>query len=78
LDNRKNNLRIVNKAQQQQNRKVQYNSSTGFSGVDFHKDTEKYQSRLSYNGKRYHIGLFKTIKEAKKARDKKLKELSGE
>ena len=44
-------------------------------GVGFHKATNKWQARIIINGKRKHIGLFKTELEAHKAYQAKLKDI---
>ena len=46
-----------------------------YKGVNFHKATNKWQARIIINGKRKHIGLFKTELEAHKAYQAKLKDI---
>lgn len=60
LDNRKSNLRIVTISQNN------INKANIYSGVRPYKD--KYRARIKLNGKEIHIGIFKTLKEAMKAR----------
>lgn len=56
LDNRKNNLRIVTRSQNQLNRKLNYNSSTGVKGVSKERSKYGYYS-AHYRGKRLYKGL---------------------
>lgn len=63
LNNNINNLREATKSQNATNSKntKYYNgkpTSSGFKGVHWHKQREKWQSRISINGKRKHLGLF--------------------
>lgn len=44
------------------------NNSTGVRGVSFIPKTGKYLAYITFKKKRYHIGMFLTLEEAKKAR----------
>ena len=46
-----------------------------YKGVSFNKPSNKWQARITINGKQKHIGLFKTELEAHQACQSKLKEL---
>lgn len=73
---RPNHLRLVTHAQNQQNRRgAQSNSTTGVRGVYWSKRHRKYEAQVGLNGKRYHVGLFDTLEEAKAAVIAKRKEL---
>ena len=65
LDNRKSNLRIVSQKQNCLNQKIRKNNTSGFNGVSFCKDRNKFNA---YYGKK-RIGRFKTLEEAIKARE---------
>jgi len=39
-------------------------------GVDWHKQSGRYRAKIAINGKRKHLGLFKTVLEAKSTYDK--------
>jgi len=47
--------------------KLSKNNTTGYSGVVFYKDRNKYKAQPWVNGKQKTIGLFNTAKEAAKA-----------
>jgi hypothetical protein len=66
LDNRRQNLRIVTKAQAAQNRKANATGLSGLRGVSFHKNRKvrPWMAEGSVNGQRYYLGYFDTAKEA--------------
>jgi hypothetical protein len=67
-DNRIENLRCVNNHINHLNRPLQSNNKTGISGVSFSKKTEKYFAYITHNGKKNHLGVYKTLEEAIKIR----------
>jgi len=64
LNNRIDNLRDVPKGINQRNSKLNSNNTSGISGVVWHKQTKRWCSQSTVNGKRHHIGLFDDIKVA--------------
>jgi len=70
LDNRRENLRFVSRAQQRQNSPA--NSATGFKGVTLDKrwKNPRWQSRIWVGGHIQSLGTFDTPEEAAKAYDK--------
>ncbi|WP_411800508.1 HNH endonuclease [Cupriavidus respiraculi] len=64
LDNRRINLRICTKSQNQWNRRVGANSSTGVKGVSHVKSRGKYRAEIRVFGKRIHLGWFDQIDDA--------------
>lgn len=66
LDNRRDNLRIVTHAGNQQNQiKAQRNNKTsGVLGVTWNKINKKWRARIGFNGKQNYLGSFNTIEEA--------------
>lgn len=64
LDNRKSNLRSVTHSQNQMNRGVNKNSSSGFKGVGWCKQTNKWRVSISIKGKFKNLGRFSSIKDA--------------
>ena len=64
-DNRICNLRDILHDENNQNiNKPQKNNKTGYLGVSFMKNRNKYQAQICINGKTKHIGLFDSAKEA--------------
>lgn len=64
-DNRIVNLRIANKSGNAFNAKIYRNNSTGYKGV--YRKGEKFGVQARLNGKKVHIGTYKTIEEAANA-----------
>ena len=69
LNNQKLNLRVCTQKQNAQNNKGW--SSSPYLGVSITKRKNKYyiQARITVNKKSIHLGYFKTIEDAAKARD---------
>lgn len=64
LDNRIANLREVSRQQNMQNIKRMASNTSGFTGVSWNKPFFKWHARISYNGKRIHLGYFSDIWDA--------------
>lgn len=67
LDNRLENLRCVDRGENVRNSKVLRNSKSGVKGVRFRYN--RYQARITLNGKTMSLGHFDTLEEAKNARE---------
>jgi Icc-related predicted phosphoesterase len=77
-DNRWDNLRLSTHSQNLINRKKQKNNKSGFKGVYWQKDHNKWCSRINCIDKTHFIGYFNDPIEAAKAYDKKAIEFFGE
>lgn len=77
LDNRKCNLRICLKNENERNRKLQKNNSSGYKGVWYDKRDNKWRVSIQINKKRYHIGGFDDLIDAAKAYDEAAKIYHG-
>lgn len=75
LDNCRSNLRIATSGQNHQNTRRVGNS--GYRGVHWSKNEQKWVSRIGFNSKRYFLGSYRDIVTAAKAYNKKAKELYG-
>jgi hypothetical protein len=78
LDNRKENLRVCTQTQNNGNRKLNKNSTSGIKGISWNKINKKWKARISTKGKRKHLGYFKNKNDAKKAYTKVAKNYFGE
>ena len=79
LNDRWENLREATSQQNSWNSKLVSTNTTGYRGVSYIKDLNRYRACISVgNGKSKHIGYFNTAKEAGEAYLKKAKELRGE
>lgn len=77
LDNRKVNLRPATHNQNQWNRLPQSKTSK-YKGVSWNKQLKKWHTKIQFNNKQIHIGVFDSEIEAAKAYDRKAQELFGE
>ena len=78
LDNRKNNLRICTKTQNQGNRLLGKDNTSGFKGVSFHKASNKFSAYIRMNNKRKWLGLFNDKLKAAKVYNQAAKQYFGE
>lgn len=67
LDNRRTNIWVCTRSQNQMNRKSGSNSS-GVPGVHWRKRSKRYEVDITLNRKNIYIGFFRTLNEAKIAR----------
>ena len=78
LDNRRCNLRYATPSQNQMNKKIPKNNTSGYRGVSFYKPNKKWRAKIKIDEKHIHIGYFESILDATKAYNKVAKELFGE
>ena len=78
LDNRASNLRFVTQNQNQHNRKINKNSTTGFKGVSFVSKKGKFMASICVNNKSIGLGLFTDKTAAAKAYNEAAKKYFGE
>lgn len=74
LDNRKSNLRICTRSQNEINKSLGINNTSGFKGVSWHKNRKKWQGKIQ----KKHLGYFDKKKNAIKTYNKTAKKLFGE
>lgn len=55
---RKINLRICNNAENNRNRGLQKNNTSGYAGVSWAKREQKWRARIKIDGKEKHLGYF--------------------
>lgn len=78
LDNRKSNLRICTHSQNDTNRKIRSNNKTGFKGIHWDKERNKFVAQIKYHrNKRKFIGRFDCPKVAAKAWDNYARKFHG-
>lgn len=64
MNNRIENLRVVSSSENKQNLGLKRNNSTGFPGVYFNKQRNKFMAYIGVNNKHIYLGLFNTAEEA--------------
>lgn len=78
LNNRRSNLRIVSHAQNNMNKVLQSNNTSGFKGVSWNRNAGKWSASIKKRNRKRHIGLFASREEAARAYDDAARELHGE
>ena len=74
-DNSLDNLRLATTAQQNQNAKIYASNTSGFVGVVWHKQSNKWRAYITVNKQTKHLGSFNTPEAANDARIKAKAEL---
>lgn len=78
LDNRKENLRFCNKIENQRNRKLGKNNTSGYKGLLWREKRNRWEVYISINKKQTYIGMFKEKKDAAEAYNKAAKIYYGD
>lgn len=63
-DNRKNNLRICTQGHNVMNKSFMSNNTSGFIGVSYRKNKDRYDPEIRQDNIRCHLGYTKTLEEA--------------
>jgi hypothetical protein len=66
-DNRITNLRLTTQLNNQQNRKINRNNSSGYRGVSYIKARNKWIAQKQLNGQYHHLGYFDNPEDASAA-----------
>lgn len=64
LDNRKVNLRICSQSENTLNKSFTSNNTSGFIGVSYRSDRNRYDPEIRISGNRCHLGYTATLEEA--------------
>ena len=67
-DNRKYNLRIATRSQNNMNKSIMRTNTSGVTGVSWHKNYGKWRSYIKKDGKQIDLGYYDDFDEAVKAR----------
>ena len=77
-DNRSTNLRACTWADNTRNTPARVNNTSGYKGVNWSRNRNKWFAKIQFNKKIYGCGFYKTAYEAHLAYEAKAKELFGE
>ena len=78
LDNRLKNLRPVSKRENNFNKKMRGDNTSGVIGVRWHKQRHKWNARIALDGKERSLGMYDNIEAAREARLKAELQYFGE
>jgi hypothetical protein len=78
LDNRRCNLRLCTQAQNTRNHKIRKDNSSGFPGVSFYKQRNKWRACINLNYRSKFLGYFNSAQDASLAYRCAAKKLFGE
>jgi hypothetical protein len=78
LNNRRSNLRIATKAQNNKNQRLRVDNPSGFTGVSLFVRINKWRARISFEGRQIFLGYYTTREEAVEVRRKAAIDLYGE
>jgi hypothetical protein len=77
-DNRKCNLRIVNRTQNNYNHNLMKTNTSGQKGVSYHKTYKKWEARVWIKNKTIHLGYYDNFEDAVKIRKEAEEKYYGE
>jgi hypothetical protein len=78
LDNQKCNLRLATHQENMWNSKIQKNNKSGYKGVSWRKQCNKWQATIKKNYKDISLGYYKTKEDAALAYNNAARELFGQ
>ena len=78
LNNQRSNLRQCSHQQNLHNQDIRIDTSTGYKGVHFNKESGKYRAQIAVNHKRHFLGSFADPAEAALAYDNAARKHHGE
>lgn len=77
-DNRKSNLRICTRQENNRNKRIRSDNTSGVTGVHWHKPTERWRAYIIVDKKQIHLGSFRDFDNAVIARKKAEEKYFGE
>jgi AP2 domain-containing protein/HNH endonuclease len=78
LNNTRGNIRLATHSQNMKNRRLHTNNSSGYKGVCFRPESNKWAARITTDGKRQRLGSFNSPEEAAVAYNAAAQRLHGQ
>jgi hypothetical protein len=78
LNNQRGNLRICTQSENHMNSQRQANNTSGYKGVTWNKNEQKWKARIQKNRKEIHLGYFDTAEKAAYAYNDAARKFFGE
>jgi hypothetical protein len=78
LDNRRSNLRFATNSENIRNANIPCTNTSGFKGVVFEPSRRSYRAIITVDGRKKHLGRFKTAREAGAAYDAAARSFFGD
>lgn len=78
LDNRKENLRVCQKSENNCNRCIQHGGTSVFKGVCWHKGEMRWRAKIQHLGVSHHLGYYNSETDAALAYNKAATTMHGE
>lgn len=69
LNCRKSNLKLISKSKRSETQRIGKNNKTGVKGVTWRSDRNQFRASITKNRIRYDLGSYRTLEEAKRARE---------
>jgi hypothetical protein len=77
-DNRRRNLRLATRQENERNKSLSKANTSGYKGVHWHKHRNKWRAMIKVNQKSIHLGLFEEVDEAAEVYNAAAKKYFGE
>ena len=78
LNNQRDNLRSATSVENNRNKRVRTDNTSGYKGVSWHKDAKKWRVQIAVQGKIRDLGFYGTVEDAAYAYAIAVKNLHGE
>ena len=78
LDNNISNLRWCTLRENNQNASMKSNNSSGYKGVSYYKNLNKWRAQINIDGIKIHLGYYDTIEAATQARVQRARQAFGQ
>lgn len=78
LDNRRSELRVCTRSENNRNKRKHRNNTSGYKGVSFNKDSGKWAATITFNSRNIQLGFYVSPEDAARAYDEAAIKYHGE